>query len=83
MTLASLKHHVALQPLFAIMAGGVVFVAVYVGRLALKGPDVQWKRHELNEPWDNLKDKQFKFFNPAGVDFSKFGTARPDYREGV
>ena len=32
MTIKSLKHHVALQPLFIIMGAGVVFVAVYIGR---------------------------------------------------
>ena len=32
LSLKSLKHHVALQPLMAIMAVGMTFVAVYVGR---------------------------------------------------
>ena len=33
MTVASLKHHVALQPLFVIMGVGIVFVCAYIGRL--------------------------------------------------
>ena len=32
LSIKSLKHHVALQPLMAIMAVGMTFVAVYVGR---------------------------------------------------
>ena len=28
----SLRHHVALQPLFVIMGAGIVFVTAYVGR---------------------------------------------------
>ena len=30
--MASIKHHVALQPLFVIMGVGIVFVSLYVGR---------------------------------------------------
>jgi len=29
MTMKSLKHHTALQPLFIIMTGGIIFVAAY------------------------------------------------------
>ena len=32
LTLKSLKHHVALQPLFLIMGGGMIFVCAYIGR---------------------------------------------------
>ena len=32
MTVASLKHHVALQPLFVIMGVGIAFVSLYIGR---------------------------------------------------
>ena len=35
MTVASLKHHTALQPLFVIMGIGIVFVAAYIGRFVL------------------------------------------------
>ena len=31
-TIKSIKHHVALQPLFAIMGVGIVFVCAYIGR---------------------------------------------------
>ena len=32
MTMKSIKHHVALQPLFVIMGAGIAFVCLYVGR---------------------------------------------------
>ena len=32
MTMKSLKHHTALQPLFIIMGAGIIFVAAYIGR---------------------------------------------------
>ena len=32
LTMKSLKHHTALQPLFIIMGAGIVFVSLYVGR---------------------------------------------------
>ena len=32
LSMKSLKHHVALQPLFIIMGAGIVFVAAYIGR---------------------------------------------------
>ena len=30
----SLQHHVALQPLFAIIGAGLIFVGAYIGRSA-------------------------------------------------
>ena len=35
MTLKSIKHHTALQPLFIIMGAGIVFVCAYIGRFGL------------------------------------------------
>jgi hypothetical protein len=37
LTMKSLKHHVALQPLFVIIGAGMVFVGAYVFRSATKG----------------------------------------------
>ena len=46
LTLKSLKHHTALQPLFIIMGVGIVFVAAYCGRLASKTTDVNWSKNK-------------------------------------
>ena len=75
----SLRHHMALQPLFAIMAAGMVFVAAYTIRLATKTTDIMWVRHDdcMNEV---LADKQFQMLNPAGHDLAGSGKDRPNYR---
>ena len=68
----------ALQPLFAVMAVGVIFVASYTIRLATKTTDIAWVRHKdcVNEVY---ADKQFHMLNPAGWDLSKKADI-PDYR---
>ena len=49
LTMASLRHHVALQPLFLIMGVGMTFVALYVGRLASKTTDVNWTKKNMED----------------------------------
>ena len=78
MSIASLKHHVALTPLFAIMGAGIVFVCSYCVRLASSTTDVNWsKKHE---PYEAYRNKKFKFLNPSGVDYSN-STQAPKYRD--
>ena len=79
LTLSSLKHHVALQPLFAIMGLGMIMVGAYLGRLAIKTTDVSWKKEE--QPYNYYRNKQFKFLNPSGYDYSKFGNEIPNYQK--
>jgi len=75
-TLASLKHHVALQPLFIIMGCGITFVIAYCGRLALKGHDVNIaKNKDPLGPMTYYTNKQFKMFNPTGFDHSSANAA--------
>jgi hypothetical protein len=68
------------------MGGGIIFVIAYVGRLASKGLEVSWVKHENNEPWNKYMHKQFKMLNPKswknpeGVDFASCNLDRPDYR---
>ena len=70
LSLKSLKHHKALQPLFIIMGGGMIFVAAYIGRLATKSTDINWtKEKDPLAVMDYYKNRQFKMLNPAGVDF--------------
>jgi len=84
MTAASLKHHVALQPLFVIMGCGIVFVCAYIGRLASKTTDVNWSK--VKNPEDTYgyyTNRQFKWFNPRGVDYSTLSDKRgaPNYKD--
>merc|ERR1712059_163921 len=83
-SIKSLKHHVALQPLFIIIGAGMIFVGAYVTRLAVFGLDVNIKKAKdpavpLNE-WNN---HQFKVFNPLGADYSTMSDKRgaPNYEE--
>merc|ERR1712032_1150719 len=71
LSVKSLKHHVALQPLFVIMTAGIIFVGAYCGRLAFKGHDVNFsKKKDPVEPMSTLENKQFKMFNVSGFDYS-------------
>eukprot|EP00092_Neocalanus_flemingeri_P042359 GFUD01046240.1.p2 GENE.GFUD01046240.1~~GFUD01046240.1.p2 ORF type:complete len:115 (+),score=41.60 GFUD01046240.1:77-421(+) len=84
LTVKSLKHHMALQPLFIIMGCGVIFVTAYVGRLARKSTDVNWsKKKDPVDPMSVYENKQFKMFNVGGVDHSNLSTIRnePNYKE--
>jgi len=80
LTAASLRHHVALQPLFAIIGGGMIFVGCYIFRLASKTTDVNWtKQKDPAAPMNYYENRQFKFFNPSGVDYSHMSDIRPKY----
>jgi len=80
LTIKSLKHHVALQPLFAIMGAGIIFVGAYIFRLASKTTDVNWRKvKDPSEPMKYYENRQFQFLNPAGHDYSKMSDARPKY----
>lgn len=82
LTMKSLKHHTALQPLFAIIGAGMIMVGAYIFRLASKTTDVNWsKTKDPSAPMNYYANRQFKFFNPAGVDYSKISTNRPNYEE--
>jgi hypothetical protein len=100
MTMKSLKHHTALQPLFVIMGAGIVFVCVYIGRwvgglfviffvlnlsrLASKTTDINWtKAKDMGDHMGYYNNRQFKWFNPKGVDYSTISDKRnaPNYRE--
>merc|ERR1712059_173758 len=82
LSIKSLKHHVALQPLFAIMGAGIVFVAVYCAKLATCPPDVNWTK-DKNHHVDYYVNRQFKFLNPKGVDYTTISDKRgaPNYTE--
>eukprot|EP00088_Acartia_fossae_P060061 TRINITY_DN7184_c0_g1_i1.p2 TRINITY_DN7184_c0_g1~~TRINITY_DN7184_c0_g1_i1.p2 ORF type:complete len:115 (+),score=38.18 TRINITY_DN7184_c0_g1_i1:49-393(+) len=82
LTIKSLKHHVALQPLFAIIGAGMIFVAAYIGRLASKTTDVNWtKNKDPSGPMSYYEGRQFQFISPSGTDYSKFVGVRPKYDE--
>ncbi|XP_023344889.1 uncharacterized protein LOC111714087 isoform X1 [Eurytemora carolleeae] len=80
MTLASLRHHVALQPLFIIMGAGVTMVTAMCIRTATKTTDVNWRKiKEEDYAVNHYKAKQFKLLNPTGADLAK-PSPIPDYK---
>jgi len=82
LTMSSLRHHKALQPLFIIIGGGMIFVGAYLFRLAAKTTDINWtKQKDPANTYGYYDGKQFKFLNPLGVDYSKYGADRPRYTE--
>merc|ERR1712165_33337 len=81
LTLKSLKHHVALQPLFIIMGLGITFVAAYIARLGSKTTDINWRKVKDPNVMESYRGKQFKMLNPMGVDYSKYGLEAPKYQE--
>jgi len=81
LTMASLNHLKALQPLFAIIGAGMVFVAAYCIRLASKTTDVNWsKNKDPSAPYNYYSNRQFKMLNPAGIDYNKdWQAGRPQF----
>jgi len=80
LTMNSLRHHVALQPLFVIIGGGMIFVAAYVARLASKTTDINWsKEKDYGKVMSYYEGKQFKFLNPNGNDYVAASALRPKF----
>ena len=58
------KSTIFFQPLAIIMAGGMLFVAVYCGRLASKTTDINWtKAKDLGDHMGYYKDRSRKKSN--------------------
>jgi len=66
LSIASLKKHPSLIPLFVALGLGVGGAAYYTMRLATRCPDVTWNRTTNPEPWQEYANKQYKFYQPSG-----------------
>merc|ERR1711915_858916 len=80
LTLASLKKHPALIPLFVSCGAGVVWAAYYTARLALVCPDVTWKHVQNPHPQQEWEGRQYKFYSPIR-DYSTYKTNAPKFEE--
>ncbi|CAH1369591.1 hypothetical protein MTP99_011014 [Tenebrio molitor] len=77
MSLASLKKHKALIPLYVCVGLGCLGAVGYTLRLALRNPDVQWNRKgEISN--EEFRGKQYKFYSP-NLDYSKVENPAPKY----
>ena len=64
MSIASLRKHYYLLPLYAVSA---VAAALVVGSSvrAIRDPSVSWARHSNPEPWNKAHNKQFSPLRPS------------------
>uniref|UniRef100_A0A8C1NAB6 Cytochrome c oxidase subunit NDUFA4 n=1 Tax=Cyprinus carpio TaxID=7962 RepID=A0A8C1NAB6_CYPCA len=68
-----------LIPLFIFIGGGCTMSLTYLGRLALRNPDVCWDKKNNPEPWNKLgPNDQYKFY-AVNMDYSKLKKDRPDF----
>jgi len=79
LTIASLKQHPAIIPIWGVFIAGGFAASYYTFRLAVYNPDVKWSKSagthaEANERYRN---KQYKFKDT--YDYSK-GNPAPDYQ---
>uniref|UniRef100_A0A6M2E0H5 Putative cytochrome c oxidase subunit ndufa4 n=1 Tax=Amblyomma tuberculatum TaxID=48802 RepID=A0A6M2E0H5_9ACAR len=58
-----MKRHPALIPLVTIVGIGMAGAVFYTARLALRNPDVSWNKKTNPEPWQEFKNKQYKFYS--------------------
>jgi len=75
--LSTIKRHPALIPLVFFIGAGMIMSGLYVARLAIKSPEVQWNKHGNPEPWNDYDKKQYKFY-AAGRDYAA-GPERPKF----
>ena len=85
MSIASMKKHYSLIPLFVIMGWAAVVVVAYCGRLAFHR-DTNWFKRQ--EPWHYYSDKRAKVFQVGDIqprvrqgEFDNHFCKAPNYKE--
>ncbi|XP_031845303.1 NADH dehydrogenase (ubiquinone) MLRQ subunit [Nomia melanderi] len=63
LTAASIKKNPSLIPLFFAVGMGALGATLYLMRLAFTNPDVAWFPKHNAEPWNDYKQKQYKFMS--------------------
>ncbi|XP_068624959.1 cytochrome c oxidase subunit NDUFA4 [Battus philenor] len=74
----SLKKHKALIPLYVCTGIGCAGAMFYILRLATRSPDVSWNKRTNPEPWQEYRNKQYKFYSP-NIDYSKEESPAPKF----
>ncbi|KAM0735449.1 Cytochrome c oxidase subunit NDUFA4 [Formica fusca] len=77
-SLTSLKKHPALLPLYFCIGLGGAMAVFYTLRLAVRSPDVSWANKKESEPWNEYKEKQYKFYAPQ-TDYKNLKSPAPEY----
>ncbi|XP_039750537.1 cytochrome c oxidase subunit NDUFA4 [Pararge aegeria] len=78
LSIQSLKKHKALIPLYVCVGLGCGASLFYIIRLATRSPDVSWNKRTNPEPWQEYRNKQYKFYSPIR-DYSKEESPAPKY----
>ncbi|XP_076628552.1 NADH dehydrogenase (ubiquinone) MLRQ subunit [Colletes latitarsis] len=76
LTWSSLKKNPMLLPLYFCIAVGATGSTLYLVRLATRNPDVSWFPKKNPEPWNDYKDKQYKF---RTVHYTDAKSPAPEY----
>ena len=82
LNMSFVRHQKGLWPLFILGVGGSIFVGVYMLRLAMKTTEVNWTKAKDDRIINYYKNKQMKFLNPGGFDYTKMSDGRPLYGAG-
>ncbi|XP_011864426.1 PREDICTED: cytochrome c oxidase subunit NDUFA4 [Vollenhovia emeryi] len=77
-TMTTLKKHPALYPLYFCIVLGGCGAFMYTLRLATRSPDVSWFNKREAEPWNDYKDKQYKFYATT-EDLKNAKSQAPEY----
>ncbi|KAL0106636.1 hypothetical protein PUN28_015293 [Cardiocondyla obscurior] len=78
LSLTSLKKHPALYPLYFCIGLGGCGALWYTLRLATGNPDVSWLNKKEAEPWNDYKDKRYKFYATKD-EFKNVKSPAPEY----
>ncbi|XP_011699107.1 PREDICTED: cytochrome c oxidase subunit NDUFA4-like [Wasmannia auropunctata] len=78
LSLASVKKHPALYPLYFCIVLGGCGAFLYTLRLATRSPDVSWLNKKEAEPWNYYKEKQYKFYATT-EEMSNAKSPAPEY----
>nr|XP_050859221.1 cytochrome c oxidase subunit NDUFA4 [Vespula vulgaris] len=77
LTFSSLKKNYPLIPLFVALALGMGGATFYTLRLAFRNPDVTWSLKNNPEPWEEYRDKQYKFY--SSVNYKDHTSKAPEF----
>jgi len=80
LTRKGLAKNPSLVPLHFCSVLGFVLAFGYLGRLSLKSPDVCWDKTGHPYPWQELANRQYKYWcpTPGFYETMKFPEERPD-----
>merc|ERR1711872_748035 len=81
LSMTFLRHQKGLMPLFLLGFGGSIFVGWYIVRLATTATDVNWRKVKDDSITDYYQNKQAKFINPGGYDYSTMSDNRPQFKK--